>query len=117
MSEAYVKSYPQSIATLLALDVWVWTEFTDRSNPANRRRDAKAAGRIWACRRYLRGRTPPEGSQVRVRQTGTVPSQGPVRWGHIRDALRPFAPWMCPLRGTVPCSSQRGGIPAMPGLG
>ena len=57
MSEAHVKSYPQGIAALLALSAWVWTEFTDRSNPANRRRDAKAAGRLWACRRYLRGRT------------------------------------------------------------
>jgi hypothetical protein len=40
-----VKSYHQGIATLLALKAWVWAEFTDRSNPANRRRDAKAADR------------------------------------------------------------------------
>ena len=66
MSEAYVKSYPQGIATLLALDAWVWTEFTDRSNPANRCRDAKAAADFGFVDGTCEDARPSEGSQVRV---------------------------------------------------
>ena len=45
-------------------------------------------------------------TQDSARETGTVPSQGPVRRGQTRGESDAAAPCACPLGGTVPASRK-----------